>query len=456
MTCVADDAVRIVGGGLAGSLLAVYLARRGLGVDVFEKRPDMRGAPIPAGRSINLALANRGIRALRKVGLYDEVSRLLTPMRGRMLHDERGECTFQPYGQRPDEVIYSVSRGRLNRLLMSSAEGHARVRYRFNAALTDIDTDTGASAIDCDGKTLQLPPGRTIACDGAGSPVRRALCERPGFFASEDLLPHGYKELTIPPGPCGEHRIEREALHIWPRGDFMLIALPNLNGSFTVTLFLAAEGDPSFASLTDRASVEAFFGRHFPDTLDLIPDIGRAFFLNPTGIMGTVRCEPWYAGDRVLLLGDAAHAIVPFHGQGMNCAFEDCEALDRCLDEFPGNWGRVMAEFQRLRKPNADAIATMALENYVEMRDSVRDPRFHLKKELAWALEKKHPDRFIPRYSMVMFRHVPYATALERGALQQEILETILGGADDLGDIDMAAADALVDTRLPPLPETPE
>ncbi len=284
---------------------------------------------------------------------------------------------------------------------------------------------------------------------GAWANRRRTLERLPGYRASEDLLAHGYKELTIPPTADGSHRIEREALHIWPRGDFMLIALPNLNGSFTVTLFLPMEGETSFAALDDAAAVSGFFGEHFADAQALIPDLEQAFFDNPTGYMGTVRCEPWYAGDRVVVVGDAAHAIVPFHGQGMNCAFEDCETFDRCLDEFPGNWGRVFAEFQRQRKPNADAIADMALENYVEMRDSVLDPRFHLKKELAWQLERRHPQHFVPRYSLVMFHHVPYAEAQRRGVIQQALLEELLGDRDSLDGVDMAEADRLIGERLP-------
>ncbi len=446
----ADLPLRIVGGGLAGSLLAVYLSRRGLSVDVYESRPDMRAEPVPAGRSINLALANRGIRALRRVGLYKEVQRLLTPMRGRMLHALDGTTQFQPYGQRPEEVIYSVSRGRLNRLLMDTAEQLDNVRFHFRHRLDELDPGTGTCALtDGDGNRVSLPPGRVLACDGGGSPTRRTLAALPGYLATEELLPHGYKELTIPPSDDGSHRIEREALHIWPRGDFMLIALPNLNGSFTVTLFLPMDGDVSFESLDDVAAVRRFFDANFADARALIPDLEQAYFDNPTGYMGTVRCEPWYAGDRVVVVGDAAHAIVPFHGQGMNCAFEDCEAFDRCLDEHPGNWGRVFAEFQRRRKPNADAIADMALENYVEMRDSVLDPRFHLKKQLAWQLERRHPQHFVPRYSMVMFHHLPYAEAQRRGAIQQKMLDELLGEHDSIDAVDMREADRLIGERLP-------
>jgi kynurenine 3-monooxygenase len=443
----------IAGAGLAGSLLAVYLARRGMHVRVFERRPDMRRERISAGRSINLALANRGLAALARVGLEDAVRRLTIPMRGRMLHDERGNLQLVPYGQQPHEVIYSISRAGLNVLLMDAAEASGRVELRFNERVEDIDLASGDLALydERTGERRRVGGAPVIAADGAGSVIRDALMARPGAQVTEDVLPHDYKELTIPPAADGGHALEKNALHIWPRGGYMLIALPNLDGSFTVTLFLPHAGDgDSFAALTTPRAVLDFFERAFPDAVPLMPDLVESFFVNPTGRMVTVRCAPWHEEGRALLIGDAAHAIVPFHGQGMNAAFEDCNELDRCLDAHDGDTSRAFAQFTALRKPDAEAIADMALENYVEMRDAVRDPRFQLQKALAFELERRHPGVFIPRYSMVMFHHIPYAQAQRRGALQQRILDVLTENARALDEVDLDRADRLVETELRP------
>ncbi len=446
--------VTILGAGLAGSLLAIYLARRGFEVDVYERRPDMREVDMPAGRSINLALANRGIRALSEVGLQKHVSELLTTMRGRMLHDVSGELTFQPYGKTDDEVIYSISRGDLNELLLNTAQYQYGVRFHFDRRVMAANLVEGTIRMRDEDDLRQFLLERTpvIAADGAGSVIRRQMSKLPGYSAREDYLPHAYKELTIPAAEDGTHAIDGNSLHIWPRGDFMLIALPNQDGSFTVTLFLQNEGERSFATLDSDDRIAAFLQEYFPDAMALMPDAVAQFNRNPTGGMVTVYCEPWRVGGRFLLIGDAAHSIVPFHGQGMNAAFEDCYEFDRCLAEnrTPGvrGWERVFAEFEKRRKPNADAIAAMALENYVEMRDTVRDPRFHLKKQLAWELEERFPDTFVPRYSLVMFRHVPYAEAKRRGVIQQQILEDLLGSDDSLANVDYERAAALIRSRL--------
>jgi kynurenine 3-monooxygenase len=445
--------VHIVGAGLAGSLLAIFLARRGMDVVVLERRPDMRREDIPAGRSINLALANRGLAALSRVGLEAAVRRLTIPMRGRMLHDERGALQLVPYGQQSHEVIYSISRAGLNRLLMDAAEASGRVELRFNQRVDGIEPATGALEIhdEVTGTTSGLRGDPVIAADGSGSRIREALMAVPGAHETEDVLPHDYKELNIPPTAAGRHALEANALHIWPRGGYMLIALPNLDGSFTVTLFLPREGTDSFATLAAPAAVRAFFARAFPDAVPLMPELVGSFFTNPTGHMVTVRCAPWNLEGRVLLIGDAAHAIVPFHGQGMNAAFEDCSELDRCLDAHGADWAAAFAAFMRLRKPNAEAIADMALENYVEMRDAVRDPRFQLQKALAFELERRHPGVFIPRYSRVMFHHIPYAEALRRGAIQQRILDALTVRATALPDIDLRAADDMIERELRPV-----
>lgn len=444
----APSQVTLIGAGLAGSLLAIYLARRGLQVEVYERLPDMRRHDLPAGRSINLALAHRGIRALNAVGLYAEVQKLLIPMRGRMLHNVSGATSLTPYGRTPTEVIHSVSRPGLNMLLMDAAE-RAGAKIHFGQRCEDVDFDSGnVTFADAAGQRQRITAATLIATDGGGSAVRQSLVKHRGVKVQEDILPHGYKELTIPAGPGGRHRMDKEALHIWPRGGYMLIALPNLDGSFTVTLFLAREGEPSFAGLDAPGALRRFFTTEFPDALDLIPGLAEEFHAHPTGIMGTVHSASWHAAGRALLLGDAAHAIVPFHGQGMNCAFEDCLALDQCIERSGPDWEQVFTEFEHQRRPDAEAIATMALENYVEMRDAVRDPKFQLQKQLGFLLEERHPGVFVPRYSMVMFHHLPYSHVQQRGIIQQRILDTLTDNVGSLDAVDMGRADGLIQAEL--------
>ena len=443
-----NNEITLIGAGLAGSLLAIFLARRGFQVTVYERQPDIRHHDMPAGRSINLALAQRGIRPLKEAGVFEQVSKLLIPMRGRMLHDELGHTSLTPYGRKPTEVIHSISRPGLNKLLMDAAET-AGARILFQHCCMDMGLEDAALLmIDQSGKQHSMHARTLIATDGGGSAIRQAMVKRLGVTVVEDILPHGYKELTIPADMDGHHRMEREALHIWPRGGYMLIALPNLNGSFTVTLFLPVKGRPSFASLDKPAALLAFFEMNFPDALKLLPDLKNEFFANPTGLMGTVHCPRWHVDDKVLLLGDAAHAIVPFHGQGMNCAFEDCLILDQCLDKFGDDWKSVFSEFESQRRPDTEAIAEMALENYVEMRDVVRDPKFQLQKKLGFLLEERHPGIFIPRYSMVMFHHLPYSEARRRGAIQQQILDSLTIDIASLEQVDLERAGALIDETL--------
>ncbi len=441
----------ILGAGLAGSLAAIYLARRGYRVRVFERRGDLRREQVSGGRSINLALANRGIRALARVGLEDDVRKLIITMRGRMLHEPGKEPVLQPYGKDESEVIYSISREGLTALLMDRAEAEG-VEIRFDHRVSRIDLESGQVVLDTGSETRLVDNAYVIAADGSGSVVRRTMASYPGCGSSEQFSAHAYKELSIPASAEGDFRIEPNALHIWPRGGFMMIALPNLDRSFTVTLFLPREGENSFGSIETRQQLDAFFAQHFAEALPLLPDLHEEYFANPTGRLVTVRCHPWHVADRALLIGDAAHAIVPFHGQGMNCAFEDCDELDRCLEEIgDDNMEAVFKLFEARRRPNADAIADMAIENYIEMRASVRDPRFHLKKRLAWELEKRWPARFVPRYSMVMFRHIPYADAQRRGWIQQEILESLLTGHGNdakLDAVDYDEADRLISERL--------
>jgi kynurenine 3-monooxygenase len=449
-----NRAVTILGAGLSGALMAIYLARQGRRVVVLERRPDLRKVDMDAGRSINLALAERGIHALREAGVFDDVEPLLIPMRGRALHAPDGTVSFAQYGQRPHEVIHSVSRPGLNRALLDHAQREYGIELRFLQAARSLDFARNELVMldEVSGELYQQPLAPLIGADGAGSVVRRAMTGQLGVRVTEDLLEYGYKELTLPAAPDGSHCIERNALHIWPRGGFMLIALPNTDGSFTVTLFLALKGGPeSFAALDNLQAVDAFFARHFADVVPLMPGLAREFLEHPVGRMGTVYADSWSARGMAVLLGDAAHAIVPFHGQGMNACFEDCFELDRLLRETP-DWESAFASFCALRKPDTDAIAAMALENFVEMRDTVRDPKFMLRKELSFELERRHPTRFIPRYSMVTFRHdIPYRVAYARGKVQAGILEQLTQHARELADIPVAAMDALILQQLEPL-----
>ena len=442
--------ITIIGAGLTGALLGLRLGQRGYKVDLFERRPQTRENTGDSGRSINLALSRRGIDALKMVGMMEEVTPLLIPMKGRMLHMEDGSEKFSPYGQRDDEVIYSVSRRDLNRLMVARAVEAPDVNVVFEQKCIAIDFESSQLTLEKVGtgssqeKAFEL----LIGCDGAGSKVRRSLMEQIGGQSTSDFLDHDYKELEIPAGAGGTWQLEKEGLHIWPRGEFMLIALPNLDGSFTVTLFLPKQGTPSFESLADEQSVDAFFKKTFPTARALMPDLVEDFFGNPTGRLGTVRCQPWHLEDQCLLLGDAAHAIVPFHGQGMNCAFEDCVVLDRLLDKWGGDWGKVNPELTTSRKPDADAIAQMAIENYTTMRSTVTDPKYGLKKAIGFELERRLPELFIPRYSMVMFHDMPYSEAFEKGEIQRSILDELVKGIDSVDDVNWKQAEVMVSDSL--------
>jgi kynurenine 3-monooxygenase len=446
--------IRIVGAGPTGALLAILLARRGLEIELYESRPDPRGVAAGSGRSINLALADRGIHALKAAGVFDGLASALLPMRGRLIHYENGDTAFQPYGQRPNEVIYSVSRHRLNQALIEVAAGRAGVQLHFQHRLEAADFTAHTAQIrDLESDRVRAVPMQPLlATDGAGSAVRRAMSAQKSIQAGEIDLEHGYKELSIPAGPQGSFRMASDALHIWPRGNFMLIALPNDDGSFTATLFLPKLGPSSFASLRDAGSVDEFLARNFPDAHELMPNALAEFGAHPVGFLGTVDAQPWHVLAQATLIGDAAHAMVPFHGQGMNCCFEDCIEFDSCVARH-ASWETVFAEFGAARKPNTDAIAAMALENYMEMRASVADPKFQLQQALSLELERRFPQRFIPRYSMVMFHHeIPYLTALRRGAAQTEILSSLTrGSVGALSEVDFQRAEREILSRLPPL-----
>ena len=450
--------INLVGAGLAGALLAVLLARRGFKVTLYDRRPDPRKSAAEGGRSINLALAARGIRALEHAGVMDRIRPLLIPMRGRMVHDTSGASALHPYGQREHEVIYSVGRAALNRVLIEEAERHNTVEMRFEQTCMAAIPERNVLRFRRRQDTLHLddtleyetPLMPAIATDGAGSAVRLSLARAQHVAVHEDWLDHDYKELAIP-ASAGRHVLDANSLHVWPRGGFMLIALPNTDGSFTATLFLARTGRNSFISLNNTTAVDEFFRREFADVVPLIPDLLREFAAHPQGQIGTVHLAPWHIGGSVLLLGDAAHAIVPFHGQGMNAAFEDCLELDGLLDRHDA-WEALFADFEGSRLKNATAIAEMALENYTEMRDAVLDAGFVRRKAIAMELERRFPDRFIPRYSMVMFHpEIPYAEAQRRGSVQAEILAELDSRRDASGATDAKLAERLVKERLAPI-----
>ncbi|GAC1370436.1 MAG: NAD(P)/FAD-dependent oxidoreductase [Hymenobacter sp.] len=439
-----------MGAGLVGSLLSLYLARRGHSVQVFERRADPRRAGFEEGRSINLALSDRGWRALEGVGAAEDVRKVSIPMTGRVMHDVRGGLTRQPYGQE-GQAIYSVNRGHLNRRLLDLAEAEPRVSLHFGQQALSLDLKQRRLRL-LDTATGQENPAtytHLFGTDGAFSAVRGALQKTDRYEYSQHYLEYGYKELTIAPGPGGAWQLEKNALHIWPRGQYLMIALPNLDGSFNCTLFLPFEGPESFAALRTPAAVTAFFARVFPDALPLMPALEQEFFAHPTGSMVTIRCFPWTYGADLLLIGDASHAIVPFYGQGMNAGFEDCRVLNDLLDQHgDGAWATVLAEFQAQRKPNADAMADLALYNFTEMRDRVADPRFLLQKKVEARIARQYPGRWTPLYSQVTFSHTPYAEAWAAGQRQDAIMARLMPHIQTEADYDQPAVQALVQQAL--------
>jgi kynurenine 3-monooxygenase len=421
-----SERITIVGAGLVGSLLGTVLAKRGYSVRIFERRSDMRTSTGYAGRSINLAMSDRGLRALETAGLADDIRAIAIPMHGRMMHDKQGVQTYQPYGKE-GQFINSVSRGDLNKVLMTAAERHG-VEIIFNARCTDIDVEAASA-------TFELPTGEVIlseadvlfGADGAFSAVRSNLQVRDRFNYSQHYIDHGYKELHIPADDAGGFRLEKNVLHIWPRRSFMMIGLPNPDGSFTLTLFFAHNGSPSFEELTTRETVMEFFNEQFPNAVPMMPTLLDDFFTNPESSLVTVRCSPWVFNGKIALIGDAAHAIVPFYGQGMNCGFEDCNILIECLDHHQGNWAQTLETYARLRKPAGDAIADLALENFIEMRDKVADARFLWRKKIEAWIHEQYPAKLIPLYTMVTFSaHIPYNEALRIGREQDVLMEQIM------------------------------
>lgn len=458
--------VIIIGAGLSGSLLAIYLAKKGIECDVYESRGDMRKEKMSAGRSINLALSNRGIAALKEVGLDEYMLSEAVPMYGRMIHSVDGNTKLLPYSGRKGEYINSVSRAGLNIALINEAEKYDGVKFHFNEKCVDFNGKTGEAKFE----TGKVVKGNTvIGTDGAGSAIRNSMLNGgvSRFNFSQSWLEHGYKELHIPkeiPVQTPKQNrfgkwidklkrlanldkkpelslktpeLEFNALHIWARHSFMMIALPNFDGSFTCTLFLAHEGENSFEQLKDEKSLMSFFETNFADAIPLMPTLVEDFFANPTGNLGTIKCFPWNVAGKSLLLGDAAHAVVPFYGQGMNASFEDCRILNQLIEKHGTNWEKVFNKFTAVRKPNTDAIADMAEENFYEMRDAVADPVFQKKRELETKLEQIFPDYF-SKYSMVTFREdLPYSVAKEKGNAQDKLLMEICENVDNINELDL-------------------
>lgn len=418
--------IAVVGAGLVGSMLSEYLAKRKYHVEIFERRPDMRNVELLGGRSINLALSDRGWKALAGIGLDKKVKEISLPMKGRMMHSKGGKITFQQYGK-DDQAIYSVSRGMLNQIMLNTADENEHVVMYFDRRCLEIDLETNTIEFEhtVTSEIEKKSFDHIFGTDGAFSAVRGRLQKTDRFNYSQSYLKHGYKELAILPNEDGSHKLDKEALHIWPRGSFMIIALPNLDGSFTVTLFLPFEGEHSFESLDTDDRVKSFFKEHFPDAFAIMPNLIEDWHSNPTSSLCTVKCAPWNYKDQILLLGDAAHAIVPFYGQGMNCGFEDCTVLNDVFNDTE-DWLERFERFSKKRKPDADAIAELAIRNHIEMRDKTGDPIFLLQKKIESKFYNKYPDKWMPLYSQVTFSHIPYNEALSQGDYQQRIMDEIM------------------------------
>jgi len=434
--------IHIVGGGLVGTLAAIFLAKRGFNVELYERRGDMRKGKVEAGRSINLVVTPRGLIALDRVGLKERILELAIPLEGRMLHDKQGKETYVPYGHKEGEVINAVSRGLLNVRLLEAAGEYKNINIHFNAPCTGYDIASRTIKF----KDREVKAEVSIGADGAFSAMRRALFDQVmNFNYAQDFLPYGYKELVIPPTADGNHRLKSGVFHIWPRGEYMLIGIPNLDGSFTCTLFFPYSGAHSFEKLQSADDVLKFFKEVFPDAVPVMPTLTEDFMNNPIGSLVTVRCAPWHAGGQVGLIGDAAHAIVPFYGQGMNTGFEDCTALGDILDSGEKDWEVIFGRLEQERKRNAEAIADMALQNFVEMRATTADPKFQLKKQVGFELENRFGDEFIPRYSMVMFHpEIPFAEAKRLGEAQDRMLDELCANINAPEDVDWDRAASLM------------
>ena len=424
--------ITIVGGGLVGSLGAYYMARRGYNVKVYERRPDLRKANISAGRSINLVLSHRGFTALNKVGLKEEMEKITVPAYGRMTHDTEGNQTFFPYSIH-GKAIHSVSRGGLNSALLSKAEAFDNVEFFFNEKCESVDLETGTCVFKNyeTGELTTVTSDLVIGSDGAFSAVRGEMVKQPRFNYSQQYISAGYKEIHFPPAEDGSPQLDLDALHIWPRKEFMLMGLANLDNGFTGTIFGPWEGENSFESVQTEEEVEAYFQKFYPDAIPMIPDYKEQYLNNPTSALVIVRCEPWHHKSKVMLVGDAAHAIVPFYGEGMNCGFEDMFVFDNLLDEMGDeDMGALLSKYSEMRVANGNAIADLSLRNFIEMRDLVADPKFILRKKIEGKVYKDHPEKWVPLYSQVKFSNIQYADALAAAKKQDVIMEEVLAMPD--------------------------
>jgi kynurenine 3-monooxygenase len=414
--------ITILGAGLVGSLLSIYLKRQGYDVSIIEKRPDPRIGQTERGRSINMALSHRGLRALKELGLDSEVMNMSIPMKGRMIHDIKGGVKFFPYGEE-GQMIYSVSRSSLNKILIESAEKE-KVNFSFNSICSEVDVLKCSAEVETGIRKYKVDSDIMIGADGAFSALRSSMQKHDGFNYSQDYLEHAYKELHIPP-VNSKHAMEKNALHIWPREKFMLIALPNKDGSFTCTLFLPKEGSISFSKLNNKETLHKFFKKNFPDAFPLMPTLEHDFFENPASSLVTIKCFPWVLNNKVALAGDAAHAIVPFYGQGMNAGFEDCRILNGIIKTHKDNWDKIFREYQNKRKVNADAIAELSMHNFLEMRDLMGNAEFQQRKKIEGLIHERYP-KFLSLYSMVTFSDIPYSEVRALKSVQDKMMEEIL------------------------------
>jgi kynurenine 3-monooxygenase len=418
--------ITIVGGGLVGSLLAVFLAKRGHTVNVYERRPDPRKTNVYAGRSINLVVSHRGWTALKAAGVHEAVERIVVPVHARMTHDRDGKLTRLPYSidERP---IHSVSRGELNRVMLSEAEKLPNVTLHFGQRCAEVDLDHATCMFESDaGERITVKADVVFGADGAPSAVRQAMM-RGRFNFSQSFIEHDYKEVAFPPKADGTPQMDPHCLHIWPRRQFMMMGLANTDGGFTGTLFMPHEGEYSFDTIKDEHDLLRFFEAHFKDAIPMLPDLAEQYFRNPQSNLAIIRCGPWTHKDKAALIGDAAHAIVPFYGEGMNAGYEDCKVLNDLLNTHgDDNWGTVLDAYNKARKPNGDAIADLSLRNFVEMRDLVADPRFILRKKIEGRLQQRHPDKWLPLYSQVKFSDIAYIDAWNEGLRHDRIMEQVL------------------------------
>ncbi len=420
------EKISIIGGGLSGSLMAIYLAKRGFEVNLFERRPDMRKNKISAGKSINLALSTRGLRALEKIGLDKDLLEDAIPMYGRMMHSIDGKLTYQPYGK-DGQAINSVSRGRMNIRLLELADEFKNITLHFNTKCKAIDIEKSTATFEMeDGSTKTIQSDRIIGTDGAFAATRGSMQSTDRFNYSQQYLHVGYKELSIPAADGGGFKMEKNALHIWPRGEYMMIALPNNTGDYTCTLFMPFEGNNAFEKLKTKEDVTKFFNQNFPDAIPLMPTLVDDYFTNPTSSLVIVRCYPWVKEDKIALMGDAAHAVVPFYGQGMNCSFEDALIMDECIEKYGTDWNKIFDEYQKERKPNADAISEMAVQNFDEMANKTADKHFLHKKHIEHDLAELYPDQFKSQYELVTFSTSSYKFAQDQGKKNDVLLEKII------------------------------